>query len=145
VRGSSLGLGEPKSQPSSNQLCHLSGGLAGLQLYGVPAMRNFADYHTHTGSNPNKFFKSTLFKTKRMLLGLNCLDPGQTQSVHTHADQDKFYFVVDGEGEFQVGEETRKCGPGLVVWVPAGAKHGVTNTRTHALVLLVGIAPAPGK
>lgn len=108
-------------------------------------MTNFADYQTHTGSNPNKFFKSTLFQSQRMLLGLNCLDPGQTQSVHTHADQDKFYFVVDGEGEFQVGEETRKCGPGLVVWVPAGAKHGVTNTRTHLLVLLVGIAPAPGK
>ena len=108
-------------------------------------MTNFADYQTHTGSNPNKFFKSTLFQSQRMLLGLNCLDPGQTQSVHTHADQDKFYFVVDGEGEFQVGEETRKCGRGLVVWVPAGAKHGVTNTRTHPLVLLVGIAPAPGK
>lgn len=108
-------------------------------------MTNFADYQTHTGSNPNKFFKSTLFQSRRMLLGLNCLDPRQTQSVHTHADQDKFYFVVDGEGEFQVGEETRRCGPGLVVWVPAGAKHGVTNTRTHPLVLLVGIAPAPSK
>ena len=108
-------------------------------------MTNFADYRTHTGSNPDKFFKSTLFHTQRLLLGLNCLDPGQTQSVHTHADQDKFYFVVEGEGEFVVGGETRKGGPGLAIWVPAGVEHGVTNTRTRQLVLLVGIAPAPDK
>ena len=108
-------------------------------------MTNFTDYRTHTGSNPDKFFKSTLFQSQRLLLGLNCLDPGQSQSVHTHADQDKFYFVVEGEGEFVVGQETRKCGPGLTIWVPAGVEHGVTNTRTQQLVMLVGITPAPGK
>ncbi len=108
-------------------------------------MMNFADYRTHTGSNPDKFFKSTLFQSQRLLFGLNCLDPGQSQSVHTHADQDKFYFVVEGEGEFVVGPETRKCGPGLAIWAPAGVEHGVTNTRTQQLVLLVGITPAPGK
>lgn len=36
-------------------------------------------------------------------------------------------------------------GPGLKVWAPAGVEHGVTNTRTQPLVLLVGIAPAPDK
>ncbi len=108
-------------------------------------MTNFSDYRTHTGSNPKKFFKSTLFRSPRLLLGLNCLDPGQTQSVHTHADQDKFYFVVEGEGEFVVGDETRKAGPGLVVWAPAGVDHGVSNSRNQQLVLLIGIAPAPDK
>ena len=108
-------------------------------------MTNFADYRTHTGSNPDKFFKSTLFHSQRLLLGLNCLDPGQTQSVHTHADQDKFYFVVEGEGEFVVGGETRKGGPGGAIGGPAGVAHGVTNKRTRQLVLRVGIAPAPDK
>ncbi len=107
-------------------------------------MTNFADYRTHTGSKPDKFFKSTLFRGPRLLLGLNCLEPGQTQSVHTHADQDKFYFVVEGEGEFVVDDETRKAGPGHAVWAPAGVRHGVTNSGTRQLVLLVGIAPAPG-
>ncbi len=107
-------------------------------------MTHFTDYRTHTGSNPDKLFKSTLFQGERLLLGLNCLDTRQTQSVHMHADQDKFYFVVDGEGEFLVGDETRKCGAGLAIWVPAGVEHGVINTGTRQLVLLVGIAPAPG-
>ncbi len=44
-----------------------------------------------------------------------------------------------------VGEETRKGGPGLTIWVPAGVDHGVTNTRTQQLVLLVGLTPPPDK
>ena len=106
-------------------------------------MTEFADYRDHTGSRPEKFYKSTLFQSSRLLLGLNCLDPGQSQSVHTHADQDKFYFVVEGEGEFVVGGEARKAGPGLTVWAPAGVEHGVTNNGPERLILLVGIAPAP--
>jgi quercetin dioxygenase-like cupin family protein len=107
-------------------------------------MANFTDYRAHTGAHPTKFFKSTLFQSARLLLGLNCLEPGQTQSAHAHAGQDKFYFVVEGEGEFTVGDETQRAGPGLVVWAPAGVAHGVTNTGAQRLVLLVGIAPAPG-
>ena len=108
-------------------------------------MTNFADYRAYTGSNPDKFFKSTLFQSQRLLLGLNCLEPGQTQAAHAHADQDKFYFVVEGEGEFAVGEERRMAAPGFTIWAPAEVEHGVTNTGAQRLVLLVGIAPAPVK
>ncbi len=108
-------------------------------------MTNFTDYRAHTGSRPDKFFKSTLFQSPRLLLGLNCLDPGQTQRIHTHADQDKFYFVVEGNGEFVVGDETSSAGPGHAVWAAAGVEHGVTNTGTRQLVLLVGIAPSPDR
>ncbi len=104
-------------------------------------MSNFLDYRAHTGANPEKFFKSTLAESPRLLLGLNCLEPGQAQAVHTHADQDKFYFVVEGTGEFTVGAETGSAGPGVTVWAPAGAPHGVANPGPARLVLLVGIAP----
>src|SRR3990172_7148522 len=100
-------------------------------------MTHFKDYRAHTGSNPDKFFKSTLFQSANLLLGLNCLEPGQTQSAHAHGDQDKFYFVVEGEGEFMVDDEKQKAGAGAVVWAPAGVDHGVTNTGAQRLVLLV--------
>jgi quercetin dioxygenase-like cupin family protein len=98
-------------------------------------------YSQHTGANATKFFKSTLFQSPNLLLGLNCLEPGQTQAVHAHAGQDKFYFVVEGTGEFVLGAETRPAGPGSVVWAPAGEPHGVANRGEARLVLLVGIAP----
>jgi quercetin dioxygenase-like cupin family protein len=107
-------------------------------------MNRFADYRAHAGMHPEKFFKSTLFQSTNLLLGLNCLEPSQTQAVHTHADQDKFYFVIEGSGTFTVGGETHQAAPGVAVWAPAGVPHGVTNTGGVRLVLLVGIAPAPG-
>jgi quercetin dioxygenase-like cupin family protein len=104
---------------------------------------HITDYREHTGFNAEKFFKSTLFQSSRLLLGLNCLEPGQTQPTHTHADQDKFYFVIEGQGEFVVADETYQAGPGMAIWAPAGVPHGVTNRGDTRLVLLVGIAPAP--
>ena len=106
-------------------------------------MSNFIDCHDRVGSNPDKFFKSTLFQSSHLLIGLNCLEPGQTQNTHTHTDQDKFYFVIEGMGEFVVGEETKEAGVGCIIWASAGAPHGVTNAGEHRLVLLVGIAPEP--
>ena len=104
-------------------------------------MSNFVHYSERVGSNPDKQFKATLFEASRLMLGLNCLEPGQSQHAHVHGNQDKFYYVVEGTGEFEVGDESRQAGEGMVVWAPAGVKHGVTNHSAVRLVLLVGIAP----
>ena len=54
----------------------------------------FINYKDFVGTNPEKLFKVTLVKSERLMLGLNCLEPGQIQKVHDHSDQDKFYFVL---------------------------------------------------
>ena len=104
-------------------------------------MANFMHYAAHVGSNPDKQFKATLFETERLMLGLNCLEPGQAQHAHTHDGQDKFYFVVEGAGEFTVGAEVHLLGAGSVVVARAGMPHGVENKGSERLVVLVGIAP----
>ncbi len=103
-------------------------------------IKNLSD---HVGSRPEKFFKSTLFHSDTLLLGLNCLEPGQVQKPHTHGDQDKFYYVVAGEGHFWIGEEQVVVAAGHVVWAAAGVTHGVKNAGHERLTLLVGIAPSP--
>jgi len=97
----------------------------------------------HVGEADAKFFKTTLFSSDTLLLGLNCLLPGQEQQAHIHDGQDKFYYVVEGEGRFQLGERRISAGEGEVVWAPAGLEHGVQNEGQLPLTLLVGIAPAP--
>ena len=108
-------------------------------------MSNFVHYRDFVGSQPDKQYKSTLFRSDRLMLGLNCLSPGQEQHVHSHDVQDKFYMVVEGVGEFVVGDERQQAGEGKVVWAPAGVAHGVANRADARLVLLVGIAPFPGR
>ena len=107
-------------------------------------MDYFKDYRNFVGSRSEKFFKSTLFESGRMMLGLNCLDPGQEQAVHAHEGQDKFYFVLEGEGVFTVGDVVQVAGEGTTVWAPEGVDHGVRNAGHTRLVVLVGMAPAPG-
>lgn len=97
----------------------------------------------HTGAKAEKFYKTTLFNSNALLLGLNCFEPGQVQKPHDHADQDKFYYVVEGTGNFWLGDERVTAVSGEVVWAPAGVVHGVANEGDGRLTLLVGIAPAP--
>jgi len=98
----------------------------------------------HAGVNEEKFYKTTLFRSDLLLLGLNCLEPGQVQAPHEHDDQDKFYYVVEGQGRFWLGDERLTAASGQLVWAPAGVRHGVENDGAGRLTLLMGIAPAPG-
>jgi mannose-6-phosphate isomerase-like protein (cupin superfamily) len=101
----------------------------------------FLNYLDFEGANPEKFFKATLWQGEHVMIGLNCLEPNQTQAVHAHQGADKFYFVLSGVGKFSVGEEERTVESGTLVIAPAGVPHGVTNTGTERLSLLIGIAP----
>lgn len=103
----------------------------------------FKTYDQFVRFSPEKMAKVTLFQSEKLLLGLNCLEPGQSQSLHLHDNQDKFYYVIEGTGEFTVGDETKSAASGVTVWAPAGVPHGVTNTGSARLVLLIGIAPFP--
>jgi len=86
--------------------------------------------------------KIDCFRSARLLVGLNCLESGQTQPVHTHAGADKFYFVVSGSARFAVGDTTSDAAAGDLVVAPADVPHGVVRALERT-VLLVGIAPAP--
>ena len=104
-------------------------------------MSNFLNWREFEGANTEKFFKTTLWQSEHVMVGLNCLEPNQTQPVHAHAGADKFYFVLAGQGSFIVGNEEKKVHSGTVVVAPAGVPHGVSNTGSERLSLLVAIAP----
>ena len=104
-------------------------------------MNNFLDWKEHAGSQPEKFYKTTLWQGEHVMVGLNCLDSKQTQKVHAHEDADKFYFVLEGICHFTIGDSERDAGSGELVVAPAGVAHGVTNNGTQRLSLLVAIAP----
>lgn len=97
----------------------------------------------HLRFQPEKLAKIALATTERIQLDLYCVAPGQGQKAHTHAAQDKVYYVLKGTGRFSLGgkEETLASGEALVA--PAGVEHGLVNDGTDPLVVLVVIAPPP--
>lgn len=91
----------------------------------------------------SKLQKINLFETPQMFCDVYCLEPGQEQKVHRHDGATKFYYVIEGEGEFTVGERTETLGPGGLAHSAAGEAHGVANRSAERLVLLVSMAPNP--
>jgi len=90
-----------------------------------------------------KMKKNGLFETDRLFCDLYCFEPGQAQAPHTHEGSDKIYFVVQGTGRFQIGQEERELREDEVAMAPSGLRHGVANPGPERLVLLVFMAPKP--
>lgn len=68
------------------------------------------------------------------------LKPGDTNNLHTHSKAEQVYFILQGEGTVQVGEETEEVRAGDVIFLPKGIKHGFFNTgKKQAVLLLVGV------
>lgn len=92
---------------------------------------------------PEKMKKNGVFETERFFCDTYCFEPGQEQKPHTHAHEDKVYYVLEGRGAFTVGDEERELGAGEIALAPAGQNHGVANRSQQRLVTLVFIAPKP--
>ncbi len=85
-----------------------------------------------------KMQKLDCFTTPRLLVGLNCFEPGQAQKIHAHEGADKFYLLLSGRASVVVGDETRDVAAGDLVCAPAGVPHGVA-TAYERTVMLVAI------
>ncbi|MEE8235049.1 MAG: cupin domain-containing protein [Nitrospirales bacterium] len=90
-----------------------------------------------------KLKKHNLFQTSRFFCDVYCFEPGQEQKGHVHANQDKVYMVLDGQGTFRVGDQEQVLGPGQGTLAPAGEEHGVVNHSSARLRVLVFMAPNP--
>jgi quercetin dioxygenase-like cupin family protein len=93
--------------------------------------------------NTVKMGKATLFEGSGLFVGLNAFEPGQAHAPHAHAGVDKLYQVVDGSGEFSVGERVVRLERGGLVFAPAGVVHGVKNVGPGRLLVLAVMAPPP--
>src|SRR5437867_13221383 len=98
-------------------------------------MEHFVDWRVNTGASAEKFHKATLWQGEHVMIGLNCLEPNQTQAVHAHQSADKFYLVLEGRGTFTVGDEQRDADAGILVIAQTGEPHGGSNTGSRRLCL----------
>ena len=91
-----------------------------------------------------KMGKSTIFKSERVMVGLNAFEPGQEHALHAHEGMDKVYHVIEGHGTFLLEDREEAMAPGIMLVAPEGVPHGIRNTSTKRLLVLAILAPAPG-
>ena len=97
----------------------------------------------HAVFKSDKMGKSTLFRSERVMVGLNCFEPGQEHALHAHEGMDKVYQVVSGSGLFLLEGEEIPMESGVMLVAPEGVAHGIRNSGNERLVVLAILAPAP--
>jgi mannose-6-phosphate isomerase-like protein (cupin superfamily) len=97
----------------------------------------------HAEWRTDKMGKATLFQSPRLLVGLNAFEPGQEHALHAHAGMDKVYQVLEGDGVFLLKDRELPMTAGQLLVAPEGVPHGVRNTGTGRLLVLLVLAPAP--
>ena len=63
---------------------------------------------------------------------------------HFHAKTTEYYFVVSGQGEMELGDETVAIEPGDMITVPPGVRHTSRPTTDADLEILIVVRPASG-
>jgi mannose-6-phosphate isomerase-like protein (cupin superfamily) len=91
----------------------------------------------------DKMGKSTLFRSGRIMVGLNAFEPGQEHKLHAHEGMDKVYYVVEGSGVFVLESQELEMQAGVMMVAPEGAPHGIRNTGEARLLVLAILSPAP--
>ena len=66
---------------------------------------------------------------------------GAGTAPHHHLKTEEIYYILEGHGRMQVGDETRDVGPGDAIAIPPGAFHQITNTGDATLKFLCCCAP----
>jgi mannose-6-phosphate isomerase-like protein (cupin superfamily) len=97
----------------------------------------------HAVYAPDRMGKSTLFRSERVLVGLNAFEPGHEHALHTHDGMDKVYHVIAGRGVFLLDGREVPMQAGRLLVAPAGEPHGIRNPGPERLLVLAVLAPGP--
>ena len=60
---------------------------------------------------------------------------------HYHPQTEEIYYILEGEGQMVIGDETCQVGPGDAIAILPGQIHTITNCGTEVLKFLCCCAP----
>ncbi len=69
------------------------------------------------------------------------LAPGCSTAPHHHPRTEEIYYILEGEGRMQIGEDVRDVSVGDAIAIPPGEIHTITNTGQVVLKFLCCCAP----
>jgi mannose-6-phosphate isomerase-like protein (cupin superfamily) len=94
------------------------------------------------GSEIRPLIDRTTSEINQCSLAEEILPPGCAVSPHHHNAIEEIYYILSGDGEMLVGDETRRVGPGDAVYIPKGHRHSLRNDGVEPIRLLLVCGPA---
>ena len=72
----------------------------------------------------------------------NVIAPGDGPPVHVHDGEDEYWYVIDGDLRFKLGDEIAEAPAGSFVFVPRGTPHAFQNVGDAPARILVLFTPS---
>lgn len=71
------------------------------------------------------------------------LPAGFSTGLHVHRVQEETFYVLEGECQWQIGEQQVCATPGTYVFIPPGVPHNIANTSDKPARMIMTVSP-PG-
>jgi quercetin dioxygenase-like cupin family protein len=71
------------------------------------------------------------------------IPPGFSTGLHVHRVQEETFFVLEGECDWQVGNDRVRATPGTYLFLPPGVPHNIGNASDKIARVLMTVSP-PG-
>ena len=77
--------------------------------------------------------------SRGLITGIAQVAPGAQLLPHHH-EPEETYYIVSGQGEMEIEDESTAVGPGCAIYIPANARHAVRCTGSEPLVFVFAFA-----
>src|SRR4051794_20819802 len=68
---------------------------------------------------------------------------GFSTGLHVHGVQEETFYVLEGECEWQVGDQLIRAKPGTFLFIPPGVPHNIGNSSDKPARMFITVSP-PG-
>lgn len=90
--------------------------------------------------NNNKYNASNLNKnihiiTDQLIATSLLINSNSTLPAHAHDENDEIIYVVRGEGEITIDDETESLQNGMIISIPRTKSHQITTADSELLIL----------
>ena len=72
----------------------------------------------------------------------NVIPPSEGPPLHTHANEDEAFYILEGDFRYRLGDETHAAPAGSFVFIPRGLPHCFQNVSNQPGRVLVMFTPA---
>jgi mannose-6-phosphate isomerase-like protein (cupin superfamily) len=77
--------------------------------------------------------------SRGLVTGIAQLAPGAQLQPHHH-EPEETYYIVSGQGEMEIDDDTTAVGPGCAIYIPANARHALRCTGSEPLFFVFAFA-----
>jgi mannose-6-phosphate isomerase-like protein (cupin superfamily) len=105
-------------------------------------VRTASVLRTRHGSEIRPLIDRTTSTITQCSVAEELLPAGAAVTRHFHQSTEEVYYVLEGEGEMTVGDETSAVGAGDAIYIPIGSVHSLRNVGSTVLRIVLVCGPA---